>query len=141
VLDLAYAWHTADVNARSVGTGRMDPATKRALFRARHLINRAVDERTTASERENCRLKVIELLTGLAPIPRSLTQRVAAKLGSNPRSTCRMTAYRGCAHPDRDDDPTCRHRETRSTGRRHGPSPHGVLHRGKVGRHQPNFHR
>ena len=84
VLDLANAWHTADVNARSVGTGRMDPDTKRALFRARQLINRAVDERTTAGERENCRLKLIELLTGLAPIPRPLRLRVAAQLG-NPR--------------------------------------------------------
>ena len=82
VLDLAYAWHTADVNARSVGTGRMDPDTKRALFRARQLINRAVDERTTAGEREVCRLKLIDLLTGLAPIPRSLRQRVAAQLGN-----------------------------------------------------------
>ena len=82
VLDLADAWHTADVNARSVGTGRMDPDTKRALSRARQLINRAVDERTTAGERENCRLKLIELLTGLAPIPRSLRQRVAAQLGN-----------------------------------------------------------
>ena len=69
VLELADAWHTADVNARSVGTGRMDPDTKRALSRARQLINRAVDERTTAGERENCRVKLIELLTGLAPIP------------------------------------------------------------------------
>lgn len=82
VLELADAWHTADVNARSVGTGRMDPDTKRALFRARQLINRAVDERTTAGERENCRLKLIELLTGLAPIPRSLRERVAAQLGN-----------------------------------------------------------
>lgn len=82
VLDLAYAWHTADVNARSVGTGRMDPDTKRALSRARQLINRAVDERTTAGERENCRLKLIELLIGLAPIPRPLRQRVAAQLGN-----------------------------------------------------------
>jgi hypothetical protein len=82
VLELADAWHTADVNARSVGTGRMDPDTKRALFRARQLINRAVDERTTAGERENCRLKLIELLTGLAPIPRPLRERVAAQLGN-----------------------------------------------------------
>ena len=84
VLDLANAWHTADVNARSVGTGRMDQDTKRALSRARQLINRAVDERTTAGERENCRLRLIELLTGLAPIPRPLRRRVAAQL-SNPR--------------------------------------------------------
>ena len=82
VLDLADAWHAADVNARSVGTGRMDPDTKRALSKARQLINRAVDERTTAGERENCRLRLIELLTGLAPIPRSLRQRVTAQLGS-----------------------------------------------------------
>ncbi len=82
VLDLADAWHAADVNARSVGTGRMDPDTKRALCKARQLINRAVDERTTAGERENCRLRLIELLTGLAPIPRSLCQRVTAQLGS-----------------------------------------------------------
>lgn len=82
VLDLADAWHTADVTARSVGTGRMDPDTKRALARARQLINRAVDERTTAGEREICRLKLIELLTGLAPIPRPLRQRVAAQLGN-----------------------------------------------------------
>ena len=82
VFDLADAWHTADVNARSVGTGRMDPDTKRALSRARQLINRAVDERTTAGERENCRLKLIELLNSLAPIPRPLRQRVAAQLGN-----------------------------------------------------------
>ena len=48
------------------------------------MINRAVYERTTAGERENCRLKLIELLTGLAPIPRTLRRRVAAQL-SNPR--------------------------------------------------------
>ncbi len=82
VLDLADAWHTADVNARSVGTGRMDHDTKRALSRARQLINRAVDERTTAAERENCRLKLIGLLTGLAPIPVPLRQRVAVQMGS-----------------------------------------------------------
>jgi len=82
VLDLADAWHTADVNARSVGTARMDPDTKRVLSRARQLINRAVDERTTAGERENCRLKLIELLNGLAPIPVPLRQRVVAHLGN-----------------------------------------------------------
>jgi hypothetical protein len=82
VLDLADAWHAADVNARSVGTARMDLDTKRALSRARQLINRAIDERTTAGERENCRLKLIELLNGLAPIPGPLRQRVAAHLGN-----------------------------------------------------------
>jgi hypothetical protein len=63
--ELATAWTAADENARAVGIGLMDSKTKASLGKVRSLLNRAQDERTGAAERENCRQRILQILSDM----------------------------------------------------------------------------
>lgn len=81
---LTATWDAADAHAREVGVSRLTTGERTSLRRAQVALDRALDPRTPAGERELAYRRVLELIEGLIVLPEPAADQVRRQVAAAP---------------------------------------------------------